>query len=187
MPIVLLIPLSALLGIDPDLKRAALSLGANRIRVFCRAVLPMALPGVLSATLFAFLTSFDELLISLFLAGVRAQSCRCGSGTPQPAGRADDRGGDCSGDAHSRPRSHPATPTRTTPLARLRINLSPARSKDGARTIGSQPVPVDRTRKLSGWMSSASRATSTPPDDRRSILINPRILLLRLLDRSARR
>ena len=37
-------------------------------------VLPIALPGVLSAALFAFLASFDELLISLFLAGVRAQT-----------------------------------------------------------------------------------------------------------------
>ena len=37
-------------------------------------VLPIVLPGVLSAALFAFLASFDELLISLFLAGVRAQT-----------------------------------------------------------------------------------------------------------------
>jgi ABC-type spermidine/putrescine transport system permease subunit II len=37
-------------------------------------VLPIALPGVMSAALFAFLASFDELLISLFLAGVRAQT-----------------------------------------------------------------------------------------------------------------
>ena len=37
-------------------------------------MLPLALPGILSAALFAFLASFDELLISLFLAGVRAQT-----------------------------------------------------------------------------------------------------------------
>jgi ABC-type spermidine/putrescine transport system permease subunit II len=37
-------------------------------------VLPIALPGVMSAALFAFLASFDELLISLFLAGVHAQT-----------------------------------------------------------------------------------------------------------------
>ena len=48
--------------------------GASRARIFCRVVLPIALPGVLSAALFAFLASFDELLISLFLAGVRAQT-----------------------------------------------------------------------------------------------------------------
>jgi putative spermidine/putrescine transport system permease protein len=74
MPIVLLILLSSLHAVDPDLERAALGLGASRGRVFCRIVLPIALPGVLSAALFAFLASFDELLISLFLAGVRAQT-----------------------------------------------------------------------------------------------------------------
>lgn len=74
MPIVLLILLAALRAVDPNLERAALGLGGSRLRVFCRVVLPIALPGVLSAALFAFLASFDELLISLFLAGVRAQT-----------------------------------------------------------------------------------------------------------------
>jgi ABC-type spermidine/putrescine transport system permease subunit II len=74
MPIVLLILLSALRAVDPNLERAALGLGSSRIRVFFRVVLPLALPGVMSAALFAFLASFDELLISLFLAGVRTQT-----------------------------------------------------------------------------------------------------------------
>jgi ABC-type spermidine/putrescine transport system permease subunit II len=66
--------LSALHAVDPNLERAALGLGASRVRVFWRIVTPIVLPGVLSAALFAFLASFDELLISLFLAGVRAQA-----------------------------------------------------------------------------------------------------------------
>ena len=74
LPIVLLILLSALQAVDPNLERAALGLGASRARVFFRVVLPIALPGVMSAALFAFLASFDELLISLFLAGVHAQT-----------------------------------------------------------------------------------------------------------------
>lgn len=74
MPIVLLILLAALHAVDPNLERAALGLGSGRVRVFCRVVLPIALPGVISAALFAFLASFDELLISLFLAGVRAET-----------------------------------------------------------------------------------------------------------------
>jgi putative spermidine/putrescine transport system permease protein len=74
MPVVLLILLSALRAVDPNLERAALGLGGSRIRVFCRVVFPIALPGVMSAALFAFLASFDELLISLFLAGVRTQT-----------------------------------------------------------------------------------------------------------------
>jgi ABC-type spermidine/putrescine transport system permease subunit II len=74
MPIVLLILLSALRAVDPNLERAALGLGGSRTCVFCRVLLPIVLPGVMSAALFAFLASFDELLISLFLAGVRAQT-----------------------------------------------------------------------------------------------------------------
>jgi len=74
MPIVLLILLSALHAVDPNLERAALGLGGSRVRVFCRVVLPLVLPGVMSAALFAFLASFDELLISLFLAGVHSQT-----------------------------------------------------------------------------------------------------------------
>lgn len=42
--------------------------------MFTRVVVPLALPGLLSAMLFAFLTSFDELLISLFLANIRTQT-----------------------------------------------------------------------------------------------------------------
>lgn len=74
LPIVLLILLSTLQGVDVNLERAALSLGASRSRVFLRVVVPIAFPGILSAALFAFLASFDELIISLFLAGVRAQT-----------------------------------------------------------------------------------------------------------------
>ncbi len=74
MPIVLLILLSSLHAVDPNLERAALGLGSSRLRIVFRIVLPIVMPGVLSAALFAFLASFDELLISLFLAGVRAQT-----------------------------------------------------------------------------------------------------------------
>lgn len=74
LPIVVLILLAALQAVDPNLERAALGLGGSRLRVFWRIVLPIALPGVMSAALFAFLASFDELLIALFLSGVRAQT-----------------------------------------------------------------------------------------------------------------
>jgi ABC-type spermidine/putrescine transport system permease subunit II len=74
LPVVLLILLAALQGVDVNLERAALSLGASRGRVFFKVVVPIALPGVMSAALFAFLASFDELVISLFLAGARAQT-----------------------------------------------------------------------------------------------------------------
>ncbi|MBV8391796.1 MAG: ABC transporter permease [Alphaproteobacteria bacterium] len=74
LPVVLLILLAALQGVDINLERAALSLGASRTRVFFKVVVPIALPGVVSAALFAFLTSFDELVISIFLAGSRSQT-----------------------------------------------------------------------------------------------------------------
>jgi ABC-type spermidine/putrescine transport system permease subunit II len=74
LPIVLLILLSSLQGVDLNYERAALSLGASRLRMFTHVVIPLALPGILSAALFAFLASFDELLISLFLAGVRTET-----------------------------------------------------------------------------------------------------------------
>ena len=74
LPIVLLILVSALQGVDINLERAALSLGSSRVEVFRRVVIPIAFPGIMSAALFAFLASFDELIISLFLAGVRSQT-----------------------------------------------------------------------------------------------------------------
>jgi putative spermidine/putrescine transport system permease protein len=74
LPIVLLILLSALQGVDLNLERAALSLGSSRFGVFTRIVIPLALPGIVSSALFAFLASFDELVISLFLAGVRSET-----------------------------------------------------------------------------------------------------------------
>jgi putative spermidine/putrescine transport system permease protein len=74
LPIVLLILLSSLQSVDVNLERAALSLGSSRFGVFTRIVIPLALPGIASAALFAFLASFDELIISLFLAGVRSET-----------------------------------------------------------------------------------------------------------------
>jgi putative spermidine/putrescine transport system permease protein len=74
LPVVLLILLSTLQGVDVNLERAALSLGASRARLFLKVVVPLAAPGLISAALFAFLASFDELIISLFLTGVRAQT-----------------------------------------------------------------------------------------------------------------
>lgn len=73
-PIALIICRSAMANIDPDVERAALVHGATPAQAFRRIVIPLALPGVASALLFSFLTSFDELLVSLFLAGARTQT-----------------------------------------------------------------------------------------------------------------
>jgi len=74
LPVVLVILQSALKTVDPNLERAAMIFGCSRMGVFRRVVLPLALPGLISAMLFSFLTSFDELVISLFLAGIRAET-----------------------------------------------------------------------------------------------------------------
>ena len=53
---------------DPGLEDAAASLGANPWRTFWRVTFPLALPGILAAGLFAFTVSFDNFVISYFLA-----------------------------------------------------------------------------------------------------------------------
>jgi putative spermidine/putrescine transport system permease protein len=54
---------------DRQLERAALSLGATRWGTFRQVTLPLIRPGVLVGALFAFITSFDELVVALFLSG----------------------------------------------------------------------------------------------------------------------
>jgi len=74
LPIVVLILISALQNVDENLEKAAFGMGASRTYTFMRIVVPLALPGVVSAALFSFLTSFDELIIGLFLSGVTSET-----------------------------------------------------------------------------------------------------------------
>jgi putative spermidine/putrescine transport system permease protein len=74
LPVVVIIIAATLQGFDLRLEQAALSLGASRLTALRRITLPLIAPGILSAALFAFLTSFDELLIPLFLSGVEVQT-----------------------------------------------------------------------------------------------------------------
>ncbi len=60
---------ATLQSFDGNLVRASLSLGANPTRTFFRITLPVIAPGVISGALFAFATSFDEVVVTLFLAG----------------------------------------------------------------------------------------------------------------------
>ena len=60
---------ASLAGIDPRLEQAALSLGATPRGTFFQVTLPLIRPGVLVGALFAFITSFDELVVALFLSG----------------------------------------------------------------------------------------------------------------------
>ena len=60
---------ATLQGFDPNQARAGASLGASPAVVLFRVVLPLILPGVISGALFAFVTSFDEVVVALFLTG----------------------------------------------------------------------------------------------------------------------
>ncbi len=69
IPFVVVSVTTSLQGVDRGLERAAASLGANPAVTFLRITLPLILPGMLTGALFAFLISFDEAIISLFLSG----------------------------------------------------------------------------------------------------------------------
>ncbi len=67
LPFVITIMTASLRSIDLTVENAARNLGASRLMTIRRVTMPMAMPGVISSGLFAFLISFDELLIALFI------------------------------------------------------------------------------------------------------------------------
>jgi putative spermidine/putrescine transport system permease protein len=67
-PFVVITVTATLTGFDHSLTRAAAGLGAGPITVFRRVTLPLILPGLISGALFAFVTSFDEVVVVLFVA-----------------------------------------------------------------------------------------------------------------------
>ncbi|MFC4669989.1 ABC transporter permease [Seohaeicola nanhaiensis] len=71
MPFVVFTIAAALSSVDPTLEDAAISCGASRFAAFRLVTLPLILPNVLSGALFAFILSFDEPVITFFLAGIR--------------------------------------------------------------------------------------------------------------------
>ncbi|MBL8562323.1 MAG: ABC transporter permease [Gemmobacter sp.] len=74
IPFVIITVTATLIGFDQSLARAAASLGASPQRTFFKIVLPLILPGVVSGALFAFVTSFDEVVAVLFIAGPEQQT-----------------------------------------------------------------------------------------------------------------
>ena len=68
LPFVVITVLASLRTLDPWLERAAATLGAMPAQTFRRVTLPLILPGVASGALFAFVTSFDEVVVVQFLA-----------------------------------------------------------------------------------------------------------------------
>jgi len=68
-PFVIITVTAAMSGFDQSLIRAAQNLGANQTTTFFKVILPLLLPGVISGALFAFMTSLDEVVVVIFLAG----------------------------------------------------------------------------------------------------------------------
>ena len=69
-PFVVITVTATLTGFDHSVTRAASSLGSHPVNTFMKITLPLILPGVISGALFAFVTSFDEVIVVLFLAGL---------------------------------------------------------------------------------------------------------------------
>ena len=74
IPFVIITVTATLIGFDQSLNRASASLGANPRTTFFRITMPLILPGVISGALFAFVTSFDEVVAVLFIAGPDQQT-----------------------------------------------------------------------------------------------------------------
>lgn len=67
IPFVIITVTATLVGFDNSLTRAAANMGADPVTTFFRVQMPLILPGVISGGLFAFITSFDEVVVVLFV------------------------------------------------------------------------------------------------------------------------
>lgn len=67
IPFVIITVTATLVGFDNSLTRAAANMGAGPVTTFFRVQMPLILPGVISGGLFAFITSFDEVVVVLFV------------------------------------------------------------------------------------------------------------------------
>ena len=65
---------AGLVGMDPRLEEAAMSLGATRAQAFFKVTLPLLRPSLLSGAVFAFIISFSDINLALFLAGPHSTS-----------------------------------------------------------------------------------------------------------------
>ena len=73
-PFVIITVTATLIGFDHSLSRASASLGADPVRTFFKVQMPLILPGVISGALFAFVTSFDEVVVVLQMGAVEQRT-----------------------------------------------------------------------------------------------------------------
>ncbi len=74
IPFVIITVTATLVGFDRSLTRAAANMGADPVTTFFRVQMPLILPGVISGGLFAFITSFDEVVVVLFVGSANQQT-----------------------------------------------------------------------------------------------------------------
>ncbi|WP_439154330.1 ABC transporter permease [Yoonia sp.] len=74
IPFVIITVTATLVGFDKSLTRAAANMGATPTVTFFRVQMPLILPGVISGGLFAFITSFDEVVVVIFVGSVNQQT-----------------------------------------------------------------------------------------------------------------
>jgi ABC-type spermidine/putrescine transport system permease subunit II len=74
VPIIIISVNASLSTLDPNLDLAAAGLGAGRWQVFWHVQRPLIQPGILTGAVFAFLMSFDELPIALFISGTLGET-----------------------------------------------------------------------------------------------------------------
>jgi putative spermidine/putrescine transport system permease protein len=73
-PFVVITVTATLVGFDNSLIRASASLGSSPPRTFFKIIVPLILPGVISGALFAFITSFDEVVVVLFVGSFKQRT-----------------------------------------------------------------------------------------------------------------
>ncbi|MGE3065198.1 MAG: ABC transporter permease subunit [Hyphomicrobiaceae bacterium] len=74
LPYVLIIVSAGLQSVDPSLQRAASSMGASAFRTFWKVTLPLIRPSIFVSALFAFIHSFDDLVITMMVGGIRVET-----------------------------------------------------------------------------------------------------------------
>ena len=67
IPFVIITVTATLVGFDNSLTKAAANMGANPVKIFFKIQMPLILPGVIAGGLFAFITSFDEVVVVMFV------------------------------------------------------------------------------------------------------------------------
>ena len=88
IPIVFVTVTASLKGVDRNLELAAMGLGSTPLGAFFKVTLPLIRPAVLSGALFAFIISFDEVVVSIFLAGSKTENTSdCVVGKPSHPSR----------------------------------------------------------------------------------------------------